>query len=223
MARLNLVATIDQPEQQDNLAYVDRPSWFRNWEKTGLLKFEDKNDDGLIQYTAGEDNEMVKVDRDIMVLANPEIAKLPNWVIALVAAGGLAAALSTAAGLLLAISSSISRDLLKGVFKPEISEKEELAASRIAMAVSIVIAGYFGFNPPDFAAGTVALAFGLAASSIFPALMMGIFSSTMNKEGAIAGMLAGIGITLLYVFQHRASCSYNQHPILEYGSQLVLE
>ena len=203
MARLNLVATIDQPEQQDNLAYDDRPSWFRNWEKTGLLKFEDKNDDGLIQYTAGEDNEMVKVDRDIMVLANPEIAKLPNWVIALVAAGGLAAALSTAAGLLLAISSSISRDLLKGVFKPEISEKEELAASRIAMAVSIVIAGYFGFNPPDFAAGTVALAFGLAASSIFPALMMGIFSSTMNKEGAIAGMLAGIGITLLYVFQHK--------------------
>jgi len=202
MARLNLIATI-QPKKKINLAYDDRPSWFRNWEKTGLLKFEDKNDDGLIQYTAGEDNEMVKVDRDIMVLANPEIARLPNWVIALVAAGGLAAALSTAAGLLLAISSSISRDLLKGVFKPEISEKEELAASRIAMAVSIVIAGYFGFNPPDFAAGTVALAFGLAASSIFPALMMGIFSSTMNKEGAIAGMLAGIGITLLYVFQHK--------------------
>ena len=164
---------------------------------------------------------MVKVDRDIMVLANPEIAKLPNWVIALVAAGGLAAALSTAAGLLLAISSSISRDLLKGVFKPEISEKEELAASRIAMAVSIVIAGYFGFNPPDFAAGTVALAFGLAASSIFPALMMGIFSSTMNKEGAIAGMLAGIGITLLYVFQHKGIMFIQSTSYLGYGSQLV--
>ena len=146
---------------------------------------------------------MVKVDRDIMVLANPEIAGLPNWVIALVAAGGLAAALSTAAGLLLAISSAISHDLLKGVFKPEITEKEELKASRVAMAASIAVAGYFGFNPPDFAAGTVALAFGLAASSIFPALMMGIFSKNINKEGAIAGMLAGIGITLLYVFQHK--------------------
>ena len=146
---------------------------------------------------------MVKVDRDIMVLANPEIANLPNWIIAIVAAGGLAAALSTAAGLLLAISSSISRDLLKGVFKPDISEEEELRASRIAMAGSIAVAGYFGFNPPDFAAGTVALAFGLAASSIFPALMMGIFSRTMNKEGAISGMLAGIGVTLLYVFQHK--------------------
>ena len=146
---------------------------------------------------------MIKVDRDIMVLANPEIAGLPNWVIALVAAGGLAAALSTAAGLLLAISSAISHDLLKGVFRPDISEKEELKASRFAMAASIAVAGYFGFNPPDFAAGTVALAFGLAASSIFPALMMGIFSKSINKEGAIAGMLAGIGITLLYVFQHK--------------------
>ena len=203
MARLNLITTIDQPEQEQNLAYKDRPSWFRNWEKTGLLQFEDKNGDGFIQYTGTENNEMVKVDRDIMVLANPEIAGLPNWVIALVAAGGLAAALSTAAGLLLAIASSISHDLLKGVFRPEISEKEELRASRIAMAASIAVAGYFGFNPPDFAAGTVALAFGLAASSIFPALMMGIFSKTMNKEGAIAGMLAGIGVTLLYVFQHK--------------------
>ena len=203
MARLNLITTIDQPEQEQNLAYKDRPSWFRNWEKTGLLQFEDKNGDGFIQYTGTENNEMVKVDRDIMVLANPEIAGLPNWVIALVAAGGLAAALSTAAGLLLAIASSISHDLLKGVFRPDISEKEELRASRIAMAASIAVAGYFGFNPPDFAAGTVALAFGLAASSIFPALMMGIFSKTMNKEGAIAGMLAGIGVTLLYVFQHK--------------------
>ena len=203
MARLNLMTTIDQPTKENNIAYSDRPSWFRNWEKTGLLQFEDKNEDGLIDYTGSSNNEMVKVDRDIMVLANPEIAGLPNWVIALVAAGGLAAALSTAAGLLLAISSSISHDLLKGVFKPEISEQDELRASRVAMAASIAVAGYFGFNPPDFAAGTVALAFGLAASSIFPALMMGIFSRTINKEGAIAGMLAGIGVTLLYVFQHK--------------------
>ena len=203
MARLNLMTTIDQPAEENNLAYSDRPSWFRNWEKTGLLQFEDKNEDGLIDYTGSSNNEMVKVDRDIMVLANPEIAGLPNWVIALVAAGGLAAALSTAAGLLLAISSSISHDLLKGVFRPEISEQDELRASRVAMAASIAVAGYFGFNPPDFAAGTVALAFGLAASSIFPALMMGIFSRTINKEGAIAGMLAGIGVTLIYVFQHK--------------------
>ena len=203
MARLNLMTTIDQPTEENNLAYSDRPSWYRNWEKTGLLQFEDKNEDGLIDYTGSSNNEMVKVDRDIMVLANPEIAGLPNWVIALVAAGGLAAALSTAAGLLLAISSSISHDLLKGVFRPEISEQDELRASRVAMAASIAVAGYFGFNPPDFAAGTVALAFGLAASSIFPALMMGIFSRTINKEGAIAGMLAGIGVTLLYVFQHK--------------------
>ena len=204
MARLNLMQTIDQPNAEQNLAYADRPSWFKNWETTGLLKFEDKNNDGLIQYTGDKKtNEMVKVDRDIMVLANPEIAGLPNWVIALVAAGGLAAALSTAAGLLLAIASSISHDLLKGVWKPNITEKEELRYSRISMIGAILIAGYYGFNPPDFAAGTVALAFGLAASSIFPALMMGIFSKKMNKEGAIAGMLSGIGITLLYVFQHK--------------------
>ena len=204
MARLNLVTTINQPGSNKNLAYLDRPSWFKNWETTGLLKYEDKNSDGLIQYTGDvKTNEMIKVDRDIMVLANPEISGLPNWVIALVAAGGLAAALSTAAGLLLAIASSISRDLLKGVFKPDISEKDELKASRFSMAGAIALAGYFGYNPPDFAAGTVALAFGLAASSIFPALMMGIFSKTMNKEGAIAGMLAGISVTLLYVFQHK--------------------
>ncbi|WXU00776.1 MAG: Cation/acetate symporter ActP [Catillopecten margaritatus gill symbiont] len=204
MARLNLMTTIDQPTQSQNLAYADRPSWFKNWEKTGLLKFEDKNGDGLIQYTGDKKtNEMVKVDRDIMVLANPEIAGLPNWVIAIIAAGGLAAALSTAAGLLLAIASSISHDLLKGVWKPNITEKEELNYSRLSMIGAILVAGYYGFNPPDFAAGTVALAFGLAASSIFPALMMGIFSKKMNKEGAIAGMLSGIGITLLYVFQHK--------------------
>ncbi|MBT4837401.1 MAG: cation acetate symporter [Methylococcales bacterium] len=204
MSRLILTETIDQPKAEHNLAYAERPSWFKNWEATGLLKFEDKNKDGLIQYTGDKTtNEMVKVDRDIMVLANPEIAGLPNWVIALVAAGGLAAALSTAAGLLLAIASAISHDLLKGVWHPEITEKQELLASRLSMIGAIALAGYFGFHPPDFAAGTVALAFGLAASSIFPVLMMGIFSKKINKEGAIAGMLSGIGVTLLYVFQHK--------------------
>ncbi len=203
MARLNLITTI-QPEPGVNLVYDERPEWFENWERTGLLQFEDKNGDGRIQYVADEQkNEMVKVDRDIMVLANPEIAKLPDWVIALVAAGGLAAALSTAAGLLLAIASSISHDLLKGVFTPNISEKYELLASRITMGCAVIVAGYFGLHPPDFAAGTVAIAFGLAASSLFPALMMGIFSRRMNKAGAIAGMLTGLGVTLLYVFQHK--------------------
>jgi len=203
MARLNLISTIE-PTPGEYMVYDERPNWIRSWEKTGLLAFEDKNGDGRIQYSAdAETNEMTKVDRDIMVLANPEIARLPNWIIALVAAGGLAAALSTAAGLLLAISSAISHDLLKGIFKPEITEKQELLASRVAMAGAIVLAGYLGFNPPDFAAGTVALAFGLAASSIFPALMLGIFYKKMNKEGAIAGMIAGLGVTLLYVFQHK--------------------
>ena len=203
MARLNLMDTLE-PQKGEYLVYEERPDWFKNWETTGLLAFEDKNGDGRIQYTSNaETNEMVKIDRDIMVLANPEIAKLPYWVIALVAAGGLAAALSTAAGLLLAISSAISHDLIKGVFTPDISEKGELLASRIAMAGAIGVAGYLGYNPPDFAAGTVALAFGLAASSIFPALMMGIFSKRINKEGAIAGMVVGITITLLYVFQHK--------------------
>jgi len=203
MARLNLIETVE-PTPGEYMVYDERPDWIRNWEATGLLAFEDKNDDGRIQYTSdAATNEMVKVDRDIMVLANPEIAGLPNWVIALVAAGGLAAALSTAAGLLLAISSAISHDLLKGVFTPDITEKQELRASRVAMAGAILVAGYLGFNPPDFAAGTVALAFGLAASSIFPALMMGIFYKRMNKEGAIAGMVAGLGVTLLYVFQHK--------------------
>ncbi len=203
MARLNLINTIE-PVAGENLVYKERPQWFKNWETTGLLKFDDKNGDGRIQYSADKlANEMVKIDNDIMVLANPEIARLPNWVIALVAAGGLAAALSTAAGLLLAIASAISHDLIKGMIKPDITEKQELSASRIAMAVAIAGAGYLGFNPPDFAAGTVALAFGLAASSIFPALMMGIFSKRVNREGAIAGMIAGIGITLFYVFQHK--------------------
>ena len=203
MARINLMQTVE-PVAGENLVYEERPQWFKTWEETKLLKFEDKNGDGKIQYVADKDkNEMVKVDRDIMVLANPEIAQLPNWVIALVAAGGLAAALSTAAGLLLAISSSISHDLMKGVITPNISEKNELMASRVVMTISIMVAGYLGLNPPGFAAGTVALAFGLAASSIFPALMMGVFSKTITSKGAVAGMLAGIGITLLYVFQHK--------------------
>ena len=203
MARLNLLQTVE-PAPGEHLVYEERPQWFRNWERTGLLAFEDRNGDGRIQYSADrERNELVTVDQDIIVLANPEIAGLPNWVIALVAAGGLAAALSTAAGLLLAIASAISHDLLKGMIAPGISERQELRASRVAMALAIAGAGYLGFNPPDFAAGTVALAFGLAAASLFPALMMGIFSTRINREGAIAGMLAGLGVTLLYVFQHK--------------------
>ena len=203
MARLNLMNTIE-PAAGENLVYAERPRWFKDWEKTGLLKFEDKNGDGKIQYTADKaTNEMVKVDRDIMVLANPAIANLPNWVIAIVAAGGLAAALSTAAGLLLAISSSISHDLMKGVLTPDLSEKNELLAGRVVMTLAILVSGYLGLNPPGFAAGTVALAFGLAASSIFPALMMGIFSKKMSGTAAVSGMVAGIGITMLYVFQHK--------------------
>ena len=221
MARLNLTNTIQVGEvgsPTGNLIYEERPQWFKNWETTGLLKFEDKNGDGRIQYyddkntafaeKAEKDwgwkgNEMVKVDRDIMVLANPEIAQLPNWVIALVAAGGLAAALSTAAGLLLAISSAISHDLLKGMFAKGITEKTELLWARIAMAGAIVVAGYLGLNPPGFAAQVVALAFGLAASSIFPALMMGIFAKRVNNTGAVVGMLVGLGSTLLYIFMFK--------------------
>lgn len=203
MARLNLMSTIE-PEAGQHLVYAERPQWFKDWEKTGLLAYEDKNGDGKIQYSADPaTNEMVKVDRDIMVLANPAIANLPNWVIALVAAGGLAAALSTAAGLLLAISSSISHDLMKGVLTPDLSEKNELLAGRIVMTLAILVSGYLGLHPPGFAAGTVALAFGLAASSIFPALMMGIFSKKMSGTAAIAGMCSGIGVTMLYVFQHK--------------------
>ncbi len=214
MARLNLMNTIQIGEvgsPDGNLRYEDRPTWFKNWETTGLLKFEDKNGDGRIQYYGKglkdkeadygwKGNEMVKVDRDIMVLANPEIANLPNWVIALVAAGGIAAALSTAAGLLLAISSSISHDVLKGIFMPDLTDKGELMAGRLAMVGAICVAGYFGLNPPGFAAQVVALAFGLAASSIFPAIMMGIFSKKVNRTGATSGMLCGIGATLIYIF-----------------------
>jgi cation/acetate symporter len=220
MARLNLMQTIQVGEVgsvEGNAAYADVPQWFRNWEKTGLLQYEDKNGDGRIQYYNDKNpemaakaeqwgwkgNEMTKVDNDIMVLANPEIAQLPNWVVALVVAGGLAAALSTAAGLLLAIASAISHDLLKGVFKPNISEKNELMAGRIAMIGAIAMAGYFGLHPPGFAAGTVAIAFGLAAASIFPALMMGIFGKKIGSTAAIAGMVSGISVTMLYVFQHK--------------------
>lgn len=203
MARLNIMQTL-QPEPGQHLAIEERPQWFRNWEKTGLLGIEDKNGDGHIQYTSDPDtNELVKLDNDILVLANPEIADLPHWVIALVAAGGLAAALSTAAGLLLAISSAISHDLLKRTLMPQISERQELMASRLAMAAAVLGAGYLGLNPPGFAAGTVALAFGLAASSLFPALLLGIFSKRVTREGAVLGMLAGLGVTLTYVFQHK--------------------
>ncbi|WP_321389404.1 sodium:solute symporter family protein [uncultured Desulfuromusa sp.] len=227
MARLNLHATVNTAVLEDNgdlfapessIIYETRPAWMNRWEVTGLLKFEDKNGDGRIQYynekskdaefqakvaAAGWKGNELSVNRDIMVLANPEIALLPNWVIALVAAGGLAAALSTAAGLLLAISSAISHDLFKNIWFRDMTEGQELLAGKIAMACSIVVAGYLGLNPPGFAAGTVAIAFGLAASSIFPCLMMGIFSKTMNKQGAIAGMLSGLGITMLYVFAHK--------------------
>lgn len=226
MARLNLHATVNKAvvkggdvfAPESSILIDERPNWMKRWEVTGLLKFTDKNGDGRIQYyndkskdkdflakaeAAGWKGNELSVNNDIMVLANPEIAKLPNWVIGLVAAGGLAAALSTAAGLLLAISSAISHDLLKNMFMKDLSEKGELMAGRIAMACTIVVAGYLGMNPPDFAAGTVAIAFGLAASSIFPALMMGIFSKTMNRQGAIAGMIAGIGVTMLYVFAHK--------------------
>ena len=203
MARLNIIQTLE-PQPGQHLSVEERPAWFKNWEQTGLLGIDDKNGDGLIQYSADPDtNELVTLDNDILVLANPEIAKLPNWVIALVAAGGLAAALSTAAGLLLAISSAISHDLLKRTLMPDISERRELIASRLAMAGAVLGAGYLGLNPPGFAAGTVALAFGLAASSLFPALLLGIFSKRVTREGAVLGMLAGIGVTLAYVFQHK--------------------
>jgi cation/acetate symporter len=208
-ARTNLVNTVnDQP-------YAEMPAWFGNWEKTGLLKFEDKNADGKIQYyndknaeyvasVASEKgwkgNELVVLDQDIMVLANPEIAKLPAWVIALVVAGGLAAALSTAAGLLLVISTSISHDVLKKWLRPDISEKNELRAARIAIAVAVVVAGYFGINPPGFVAQVVAWAFGLAAASFFPAILLGIFSKRMNMQGAIAGMITGLVFTGVYIW-----------------------
>ena len=195
-ARTNLLETISTK------SYSDIPQWFKKWENTGLIKFDDLDNDGMIDYTNDDSNELY-VDRDIMVLANPEIANLPNWVVALVAAGGLAAALSTAAGLLLVISASISHDLIKRVYYPEISEKGELVAARISAFFAVCIAGYFGINPPGFVAAVVALAFGLAAASFFPAIVMGIFYKKMNKEGAICGMLAGIGLMLFYMLKFK--------------------
>ena len=196
-ARTNLINTVS------NQPYTNMPAWFSNWEKTGLLTYEDKNGDGLIQYLASPEINELTVDRDIMVLANPEIANLPAWVIALVAAGSLAAALSTAAGLLLVISASVSHDLIKNIFNPKISEKQELIAARLSAVGAVVVAGYFGINPPGFVAAVVALAFGLAAASIFPAIIMGIFYKKMNKEGAISGMIIGITLMLFYMLKFK--------------------
>ena len=195
-ARTNLLETISTKP------YSEIPQWFKKWENTGLIKFDDLNKDGMINYSNDNSNELY-VDRDIMVLANPEIANLPNWVVALVAAGGLAAALSTAAGLLLVISASVSHDLIKRVYYPEISEKGELIAARISAFFAVCIAGYFGINPPGFVAAVVALAFGLAAASFFPAIVMGIFYKQMNKEGAIAGMLVGISLMVYYMLKFK--------------------
>ncbi|QCW99617.1 cation acetate symporter [Aggregatimonas sangjinii] len=196
-ARTNMINTVS------NQPYADMPKWFSTWEKTELIAFDDKNGDGKIQYVADAKLNELTVDREIMVLANPEIANLPAWVIALVAAGSLAAALSTAAGLLLVISSSISHDLIKKVLKPDISEKGELWAARGAATVAVVIAGYFGIDPPGFVAAVVALAFGLAAASFFPAIVLGIFYKKMNKEGAIAGMVVGIVLMLFYMLKFK--------------------
>lgn len=214
MARYNLINTIQVGEvgaAEGNLAYAERPDWFRTWEQTGLLSFDDKNDDGRIQYyddrvefsdqasTYGWQGNELSVDRDIIVLANPEIAGLPNWVIALVAAGGVAAALSTAAGLLLVISAAISHDIIKGIVAPKISDKQELLAGRVAAAAAILVAGYLGYDPPGWVAQVVAFAFGLAAASLFPAILMGIFFKRINREGAIAGMLVGLLFTYGYI------------------------
>ncbi|NOR65736.1 MAG: cation acetate symporter, partial [Woeseiaceae bacterium] len=215
MARYNLINTMQPGEigaVDGNLVYEDRPAWFDTWQQTGLVQFEDKNGDGRIQYyndantgfaetarTYGWQGNELGVDRDIMVLANPEIAGLPSWVIALVAAGGIAAALSTAAGLLLVISAAVSHDLIKGIFLPDISEKKELLAGRIAAAFAILVAGYLGFDPPGCVAQVVAFAFGLAAASLFPVILLGIFFKRANKQGAIAGMLTGLFFTYGYI------------------------
>jgi cation/acetate symporter len=196
-AKVNLIDTVS------NKPYSEMPAWFTNWEETGLLTYRDKNQDGNIQYVANPQLNELVVDRDIMVLANPEIANLPAWVIALVAAGGLAAALSTAAGLLLVISSSVSHDLIKKVIKPNITEKQELWYARIAATFAVVVAGYFGINPPGFVAAVVALAFGLAASSFFPAIILGVFYKKMSKEGAVSGMIVGILIMCLYILKYK--------------------
>jgi len=196
-SRTNLIETVS------NEKYEKLPEWFSNWEKTGLIKFDDKNKDGRVQYVADVSKNELIVDKDIMVLANPEIAGLPNWVIALVAAGALAAALSTAAGLLLVISASVSHDFIKKMVNPNITEKGELVAARLSAVVAVCVAGYFGIHPPDFVAATVALAFGLAAASFFPAIILGIFDKRMNKEGAILGMVVGILVMLFYMMKFK--------------------
>ncbi len=196
-ARTNLINTVD------NVEYSAMPEWFSKWEATGLITFDDRNADGLIQYTGDDATNELDVNRDIMVLANPEIAELPNWVVALVAAGGLAAALSTAAGLLLVISSAVSHDLLKRGFMPEITEKEELLFARMSIFMAVLIAGYFGINPPAYVAQVVAFAFGLAAASFFPAIVMGIFNRRMNRQGAVAGMVTGFAFTAIYIIYFR--------------------
>ncbi len=205
-ARTNMIETVS------NQPYANVPGWFKKWETTGLIAFTDKNNDGLIQYVADASKNELVIDRDIMVLANPEIANLPDWVIALVAAGGLAAALSTAAGLLLVISSSVSHDLIKKILKPTISEKGELVAARLSAVGAVCVAGYFGINPPGFVAAVVALAFGLAAASFFPAIILGIFYKRMNKEGAIAGMVVGITAMLLYMIKYKLGWFDNVLP-----------
>lgn len=196
-ARVNMIETLDGPNLQ-GVAGADAPSWYKNWEATGLVSWDDKNGDGRMFYSGDDRNEM-KINRDIIVLASPELANLPNWVVALLAAGGLAAALSTAAGLLLVISTAISHDLLKKAFKPSMTDKQELLAARLAAVLAILGAGYLGINPPGFVAQVVAFAFGLAASSFFPAIILGIFYKKMNKEGAITGMLVGIVFTAAYI------------------------
>lgn len=196
-ARVNMIQTVSETE------YSEVPTWFSKWETTGLIEFEDKNNDGKIQYVANEEANELTVDRDIMVLANPEIANLPAWVVGLVAAGGLAAALSTAAGLLLVISTSISHDLIKKQIYPSITEKMELVWARIAAGFAVLVAGYFGINPPGFVAATVALAFGLAAASFFPAILLGIFDKRMNRQGAITGMVVGILLMLFYMIKYK--------------------
>jgi cation/acetate symporter len=196
-ARTNMIETVSDKK------YEEMPQWFKKWELTGLISFNDKNNDGLVQYVGDKNRNELTIDPDIMVLANPEIARLPNWVIALVAAGGLAAALSTAAGLLLVISSSVSHDIIKKIINPNITENGELIAARLSAVVAVIIAGWFGINPPDFVAATVALAFGLAAASFFPAIILGIFYKRMNKEGAIAGMIVGILLMLFYMMKFK--------------------
>jgi cation/acetate symporter len=201
-ARVNLIQTLHERP------YAEAPTWFTNWETTGLIRFEDKNGDGLIQYSEDPETRELYIDRDIMVLANPEIAQLPAWVVALVAAGGLAAALSTAAGLLLVISSSISHDLLKSIFVPHMSDRRELFWARISAGAAVIVAGYFGIHPPDYVAAVVAFAFGLAAASFFPILVLGVFSKRVSKEGAVAGMITGISFTAGYILYFK---------ILKYG------